>query len=150
MLLENPATYLGYADGDFDETEFITEVVRRTGCGLLLDVSNVHVTCTNHTRDPRRYLAALPLDRVGEIHLAGFAARQDARGRPLLIDSHDRPVDPAVWALYHETLALVGPMATLIERDSDIPVWDALAGEAWRAEALISNCAEETIHVSAG
>jgi uncharacterized protein (UPF0276 family) len=150
MLLENPATYLGYADGDFDETDFITEVVRRTGCGLLLDVSNVHVTCTNHARDPGRYLAALPLDAVGEIHLAGFAARQDARGRPLLIDSHDRPVDQAVWLLYRQTLALVGPMATLIERDSDIPAWDALAGEAWQAEALISECAGETIHVVAG
>jgi len=149
MLLENPATYLGYTDGDYDEPEFIAEVVRRTGCGLLLDVSNVHVSCTNHARDPHDYLQRLPLETVGEIHLAGFATRQDAQGRPLLIDSHDRRVDETVWVLYSDVLRLTGPMPTLIERDADIPAWDELASEAARAEAATIS-AEEPLRVAAG
>jgi uncharacterized protein (UPF0276 family) len=148
MLLENPATYLGFAAGDYDEPEFISEVIRRTGCGLLLDVSNVHVSCTNHERDPHDYLQRLPLERVGEIHLAGFATRQDACGRPLLIDSHDRAVNEVVWTLYGDVLRLTGPMPTLIERDADIPAWAELAGEAARAETAIA-ARQETVRVAA-
>lgn len=150
MLLENPATYLGFAEGDYDEPEFICEVLRRTGCGLLLDVSNVHVSCTNHARDPRDYLQRLPLDRVGEIHLAGFATREDAQGRPLLIDSHDRAVDEAVWTLFGDVLRLTGPAPTLIERDADIPAWDDLAAEARRAETAMLVYGRERPHALAG
>lgn len=149
MLLENPATYVGFADGDYDEPEFISEVVRRTGCGLLLDVSNVHVSCTNHARDRHDYLRRLPLEAVGEIHLAGFATRQDGRGRPLLIDSHDRAIDETVWAFYGDAIGLTGPRPTLVERDADIPAWDDLAAEADRANAVILACDEEPIDVAA-
>jgi uncharacterized protein (UPF0276 family) len=150
ILLENPATYLAFADGDYDEPEFISEAVRRTGCGLLLDVSNVHVSCTNHGRGPHAYLQALPLDRVGELHLAGFASRQDASGRPLLIDSHDRAIDQAVWALHGDVLRLIGPKPTLIERDADIPAFDELAAEAGRAEAAMLSSSKENLRVAAG
>lgn len=150
MLLENPATYLGFAAADWDEPEFVYEVVRRTGCGLLLDVSNVHVSCTNHARDAHDYLQRLPLECVGEIHLAGFATRLDGSGRPLLIDSHDRAIDDAVWALYADVARLVGPMPTLIERDANIPAWDDLAAEAHRAEAVMLRSAEETVRVTVG
>jgi uncharacterized protein (UPF0276 family) len=150
ILLENPATYLAFADGDYDEPEFISEAVRRTGCGLLLDVSNVHVSCTNHGRDPHAYLQALPLDRVGELHLAGFASRQVASGGPLLIASHDRASDQAVWALHGDVLRLIGPKPTLIERDADIPAFDELAAEAGRAEAAMLSSSKENLRVAAG
>ncbi|NWL77454.1 hypothetical protein DM872_11385 [Pseudomonas taiwanensis] len=134
MLLENPATYLEFSDSCLDEAEFISEVVKRTGCGLLLDLNNAYVSCTNHNRDVRAYVNALPLHAVGEIHLAGFAEDCDADGARLLIDHHGSAVDDAVWALYDETLERLGPLPTLIERDNDIPALDALVREADRAE----------------
>ncbi len=137
MLLENPATYVEFESSTMGETEFIAEVLRRTGCGLLLDVNNAHVACTNHGRDPHAYIRALPLARVGEIHLAGFAQDIDAAGDPLLIDSHGSPVAQVVWDLYRYTLGLTGPVATLIERDNDIPAVDVLAAEARQAEAIM-------------
>ncbi len=137
MLLENPATYVEFAASSMAETEFIGEVVRRTGCGLLLDVNNVHVSCVNHGLDPHVYIDALPLGAVGEIHLAGFAREHDAHGDPLLIDSHSTAVDQLVWDLYAFTLGRVGPAPTLIERDSDIPAFDVLLEEARHAEHLL-------------
>ncbi|HEV8695054.1 MAG TPA: DUF692 domain-containing protein, partial [Lysobacter sp.] len=120
MLLENPATYVEFAASSMAEPDFIAEVINRTGCGLLLDVNNVHVTCINHHRDPRAYLDALPLHAVGEIHLAGFTTEVDAAGDPLLIDDHGSPVAEVVWALYAHGLRQVGPVATLIEWDNDV------------------------------
>ena len=137
MLLENPATYVEFDSSTMSETDFIGEVLRRTDCGLLLDVNNVHVSCTNHGRDPYAAIRALPLDRVGEIHLAGFAQDVDAAGDPLLIDSHGAPVAQEVWELYRYALAWTGPMATLIERDNDIPAFDVLLAEAETAERII-------------
>jgi uncharacterized protein (UPF0276 family) len=137
MLLENPATYVEFDSSTMSEAEFIAEVLRRTGCGLLLDVNNAHVACTNHGRDPYAYIRALPLACVGEIHLAGFAEDMDAAGDPLLIDSHGSPVARVVWDLYRTTLGLTGPVATLIERDNDIPAFDILAAEARQAEAIM-------------
>lgn len=145
MLLENPATYIEFAASAMSETGFICEVVRRTGCGLLLDLNNVHVTCTNHGRDAEAYLAALPLHAVGEIHLAGFAAAHDAAGDPLLIDSHGSPVAEAVWQLYRSALDRVGAVATLIERDHDIPEFDVLCEEAGRAGRLLEACPAQAI-----
>ncbi|MCC7182579.1 MAG: DUF692 domain-containing protein [Rhodocyclaceae bacterium] len=142
MLLENPATYVEFSTSTLSEAQFLTETLRRTGCGLLLDVSNVHVSCTNHGRDARAYLDALPLDRVGEIHLAGFARDADAVGAPLLIDTHGTAIDQAVWELYAYVLARTGPMPTLIERDRDIPPLSALLAEAGRADALLATVAE--------
>ncbi len=134
MLLENPATYVEFVESTMDEAAFLSEVLRRTGCGLLLDVNNVHVCSVNHRRDARAYIQSLPLAQVGEIHLAGFAEQQDGLGDPLLIDSHGSPVAQAVWDLYAFTLDLVGPMATLIERDNDVPSWPILFAEAGMAE----------------
>ncbi len=134
MLLENPATYVEFSTSVMMETEFIAEVLRRTGCGLLLDVNNVYVSCTNHHRDPYAYISALPHRAVGEIHLAGFARDNDADGAPLLIDSHGSPVAPAVWHLYQYALDRIGPVATLIERDNNIPPFDVLFAESQQAE----------------
>lgn len=137
MLLENPATYVEFAASTMSEAEFIGEVIRRTGCGLLLDVNNAYVSCVNHRRDPEAYLAALPLAATGEIHLAGFARDLDAAGATLLIDSHGAPVAQAVWELYRWTLARTGPQPTLIERDHDIPAFAALLSEAQQASGLL-------------
>ncbi len=134
MLLENPATYVEFTASTWDEAAFISEVVRRTGCGLLLDVNNVYVSSVNHRRDVKAVIRALPLAQVGEIHLAGFAPAQDGNGDLLLIDSHGAPVAQAVWDLYAFTLALTGPVATLLERDNDIPAWPVLLAEAGLAE----------------
>lgn len=138
MLLENPATYVEFAASTLDETEFIAEVIRRTGCGLLLDVNNAYVSCINHGRDPVAYLDALPLDAVGEIHLAGFAEDRDGDGARLLIDSHGAPVDNAVWALYARTLQRTGALPTLLERDNDVPSLPLLLSEAAQAETLLA------------
>lgn len=137
MLLENPATYVEFTASTIAEADFITQVVRRSGCSLLLDVNNIHVSCTNHGRNARDYLAALPLDAVAQIHLAGFAEDADAAGAPLLIDSHGAPVAEPVWTLYCETLDQVGPMPTLIERDNDIPALPVLVAEARHAERIL-------------
>lgn len=137
MLLENPATYLAFERSTLDEPEFINEVIRRTGCGLLLDVNNVYVSSINHHRDPLAYIDALPLHAVGEIHLAGFAEDTDSLGDRLLIDDHGAPIDNAVWALYRQVLERVGPVATLIERDNQIPTFSTLHAEARQADRLL-------------
>ncbi|MBI5109827.1 MAG: DUF692 domain-containing protein [Rhodocyclales bacterium] len=137
MLLENPATYVEFAASTLSEAEFISEVVRRCDCGLLLDVNNVHVSCTNHGRDARDFLASLPLAAVGQIHLAGFASEVDSLGAPLLIDSHGAPVAEVVWALYRHALDRIGPTPTLIERDNDIPALPVLLAEAHHADRIL-------------
>ncbi len=144
MLIENPSTYLEFEASTMNEAAFLTEVIHRTGCGLLLDVNNVHVSCVNHGREALAYLGSLPLETVGEIHLAGFATDHDAAGAPLLIDSHGSPVDEAVWGLYAGVLARTGPMPTLLERDNDVPGLAALLAEAQRAEDLMRVPAEPT------
>ncbi len=138
LLLENPSTYLEFEASTMSETAFLREVLRRTGCGLLLDVNNVHVSCVNHGRDALAYLDDLPLAAVGEIHLAGFATDHDATGAPLLIDSHGAPIDEAVWRLYAQLIERTGPLPTLIERDHDVPPLATLLGEARRAEAVMA------------
>lgn len=134
MLLENPATYVEFKSSDRSETDFIKEVLHRTGCGLLLDVNNVYVSCTNHGRDPYAYIKALSQQWVGEIHLAGFSRETDAIGAPLLIDSHGSPIADAVWQLYEFTIATIGATPTLIERDNNIPSLDVMWREANQAE----------------
>lgn len=150
MLLENPATYVEFAASTLSEAEFITEAVRRSGCGLLLDVNNVYVSCVNHRRDPRAYIRALPLDAVAQIHLAGFARDEDGAGAPLLIDSHGAPVAEAVWELYRFALDLLGPMPTLLERDNDIPPFPVLLAEAQQAERILRGLAPLTAGVTTG
>ncbi len=137
LLLENPSTYLEFAASTLDEGDFLAQIVRRTGCGLLLDVNNAYVSAINHGRDPWDLIAALPPDAIGEIHLAGFAEDRDAAGDRLLIDTHGAPVDGAVWALYRRTLAHLGPRPTLIERDQAIPPLGVLVAEASRARSAL-------------
>ncbi|MHA7970291.1 MNIO family bufferin maturase [Rhizobium sp. CAU 1783] len=141
MLLENPATYLTFRECTLEETDFLAEVVRRTGCGLLLDVNNVFVASTNHGIDPRAYLARFPLDAVREIHLGGHSEATDDAGAALLIDSHDTAVKDPVWALYEEVIDRTGPTATLIEWDNDVPVWPILLAEARAAEGILDRVA---------
>lgn len=138
MLLENPATYVEFETSTLSETTFISEVVKRTGCGLMLDVSNAHVSSVNHHRDIAAYLDALPLAEVGEIHLAGYFEDVDSAGDRLLIDSHGSAVAAPVWDLYSKLIALIGPRPTLIERDQDIPAFQVLAEEAHRASAIMA------------
>ncbi|KAF2407632.1 hypothetical protein SAMN04490179_5361 [Pseudomonas antarctica] len=138
MLLENPSTYLQFQHSTLDETDFISAIIRRTGCGLLLDVNNVYVSCINHQRDPLSYIDALPLSAVGEIHLAGFAEDTDSLGDRLLIDDHGAPIDNAVWQLYEQVLTRTGPVATLIERDNQVPAFRVLHAEAQQADGYLS------------
>jgi uncharacterized protein (UPF0276 family) len=137
ILLENPSTYLVFRESTMSETEFLRELVRRTGCGLLLDVNNVFVSATNHGFDALGYLADFPLGHVGEIHLAGHAEQADDEGELLLIDSHDGPVADAVWRLYDIVIGRCGPVPTLVEWDSEIPDWPVLKAEAMAARAIL-------------
>jgi uncharacterized protein (UPF0276 family) len=137
MLLENPSTYLAFAESTYSEIDFITEVVRRTGCVLLLDVNNVYVASTNQQWDPMAYIDTYPLAEVQEIHLAGYTREADDRGRPLLIDTHDRPVDQIVWDLFAYAIGRLGPKPTLIEWDAKLPAWSELKAEADRAEMIM-------------
>jgi uncharacterized protein (UPF0276 family) len=137
ILLENPSTYLVFRDSTVSETDFIRAIAKRTGCGLLLDVNNVFVSATNHGFSAMDYLSDFPLSHVGEIHLAGHAEQSDDEGEPLLIDSHDAPVADGVWELYEFVLSRVGAIPTLIEWDSNLPVWPILKAEAAAAQAIL-------------
>lgn len=137
MLLENPSTYIAFAETALAETDFLAEIARRTGCGLLLDVNNVYVSGTNQNYAPEAYLQAFPLHLVGEIHLGGHDEDRDDAGRRLLIDSHGAEVVDPVWALYAQVIAKAGPRPTLIEWDNDVPDWPTLAAEADRAALVL-------------
>ena len=146
MLLENPSTYVAFAESTMSEIDFLAEVVRRTGCGLLLDVNNVHVSATNQQYDPVDYIDRFPVEHVGELHLAGYAPDTDDHGAPLLIDAHDRPVDPQVLELYEHTLSRIGAVPTLVEWDNDVPEWPVLFAEAQRADAVLARHRAEEMH----
>ncbi|MDE3177448.1 MAG: DUF692 domain-containing protein [Pseudomonadota bacterium] len=147
MLLENPSTYVRFAASDIPETEFLAEIVRRTGCGLLLDVNNVEVQAGNHGIDPAAYLDAFPLESVEEIHLAGYAETRDDAGGALRIDAHDSPVRATVWAHYRAAIARIGPTPTLIEWDNDVPDWATLYAEARLADRQAQAASREPAHV---
>jgi uncharacterized protein (UPF0276 family) len=142
ILLENPSTYLLFEESTYTETDFLEEVVERTGCGLLLDVNNVFVSATNHGTSPLDYLAEFPLEHVGEIHLAGHAEEDDGEGHVLLIDSHDGPVADAVWKLYEIVIRQCGPVPTLVEWDNDVPDWPVLKSESAAARDILDRHAE--------
>jgi len=137
MLLENPSTYLAFAESTFEEVDFLAEIAKRTGCGLLLDVNNVFVSATNQKTDPHAYIDAFAFKHVGEIHLGGHDEDEDDTGAPLLIDSHGKEVIDPVWALYEYTIGKTGPLPTLIEWDNDVPDWPELAAEAARAAKIL-------------
>ena len=136
VLVENPSGYLRFAASTIPEPEFLSALAARTGCGLLCDVNNIHVTAENLGLDARAYLAALPGDAIGEIHVAGHSVNE-AAGRPILIDDHGSPVSHAVWTLYEEALRRFGPRPTLVEWDTAIPPLDTLMAEARRADARL-------------
>ena len=142
LLLENPSTYVLFKESSWSETDFVREVARRTGCGLLLDVNNVFVSATNHGFAALDYLAEFPLEHVGEIHLAGHSEQEDDEGAPLLIDSHDRAVADTVWSLYDAVIDRCGPIPTLIEWDSALPEWAVLKKEAQAAQRIVDSHAE--------
>lgn len=129
VLLENVSSYVQFTHATMEEGEFLAALAHQSGCGLLLDVNNVYVNGINHGLDPHRYLSALDPASIGELHLAGFT-RKAGLGGPLLIDSHDARVDPAVWALYDEALRRFGPRPTLIEWDQHLPDFAVLQDEA--------------------
>ena len=134
IAVENVSSYVGFADSDIAEWEFVAAVVARTGCKLLLDVNNVYVNAVNHGFDAETYLSAMPGDAVAEIHLAGF----DARG-PCLIDTHGARVAPEVWALYRSAIERFGARPTLIEWDVDIPEFSVLETEALAATTILES-----------
>jgi uncharacterized protein (UPF0276 family) len=125
LVLENASTYLTFAGDGLTEWVFIAEMCRATGCHLLLDVNNIHVSAMNHGFDPLAYIQAIPADRVRQMHLAGHTPGREG----LLIDTHDEPVPGAVWTLYEAACARFGPRATMIERDDNIPPLDDLLAE---------------------
>jgi uncharacterized protein (UPF0276 family) len=137
MLLENPSSYLAFTESTLTETEFLTELTRRTGCGLLLDVNNVFISATNLNLSAQAYIDAYPTDKVGEIHVGGHDEDHDDHGAPLLIDSHGAAVVDPVWALLEYTLAQTGPAPVLVEWDNDVPDWPTLRDEAARAAAAL-------------
>ena len=137
MLLENPSSYLSFADSTFAEADFIAEIVRRSGCGLLLDVNNVFVSARNLGTSAMAYVDAFPLSHVQEIHLAGHDVTLDTEGRELLIDAHGCAVADPVWDLYASVIDRTGPLPTLIERDANVPALAVLLAEAVRADAIL-------------
>ena len=144
MLLENPSNYIGIAESTIPEVDFLTEVAKRTGCGLLLDVNNVFVSAKNQGTDPLLYLEAFPLDRVREVHLGGHNEELDDAGGPLLIDTHASSVADAVWALFAHLIARTGPIPTLIEWDNNLPDWPTLRAQAIAAQNILADAAHSS------
>lgn len=124
MLIENPSSYLSFAQSEMSEWEFLSEMSSTTGCFLLLDVNNIYVSATNHGFDPLAYLEGIPASRVRQIHLAGHS-----QGQELLIDTHDQSICSPVWSLYQQACRMIGPVATMIERDDNIPPLEDLLAE---------------------
>ncbi len=136
VAIENPSCYLGFAHSTLSEPEFLSELVHRSGCGLLLDVNNIVVTAHNLRLEPRDWLEGLPGEAITEYHLAGHAVN-DADGQPILIDDHGSRVGDGVWALFAEVVRRFGVRPTLIEWDTDIPPLAVLLDEANRADGVI-------------
>lgn len=136
ILVENLSSYLQLYESSIPEWEFLAELATRSGCGILLDINNIHVSAVNHDFDARHYLRAIPAWAVEEMHLAGFTRKRFEDGE-ILIDTHSRPVAPPVWGLYAEALERFGPCPTLIEWDSDLPPLSVLVEEAARAQRLL-------------
>jgi len=139
ILIENPTTYLAFAESTIPEPAFLAELCRRTGCGLLLDVANVFVSAVNRGADPSVALLDNPLGAVEEVHLAGHEAITDRLGAPVLLDTHGSAVPLPVWDLFEALLAATGPLPALIEWDNDVPAWPTLAAAAAAAARLIED-----------
>jgi hypothetical protein len=137
ILVENASSYLRYRHSTIAEWDFVGAVAARTGCGILCDVNNIFVSAFNLGFDARRYLHALPRERIGEIHLAGHALRSFGDGRSIRIDDHGSRVCDEVWALYAEAIGLFGAVPTLVEWDTDVPPLAVLLEEAQRADRIL-------------
>lgn len=137
ILIENPSSYVTFRSSDRSEWEFLAEMAERADCLLLLDVNNIYVSARNHGFDPLDYLAGLPADRIQQIHLAGHSDMGD-----YVIDTHDAAVCDAVWELYARAIGMFGPVATMIERDDDIPPLADVIAELDRARALAASVLE--------
>jgi uncharacterized protein len=135
LLIENPANYLRFRHSTLTEAAFLTELVARTGCGLLCDINNLYVSAHNVGINPADYLLTIPGSAIGEVHLAGHA-RIMAAGDVVLIDDHGAPVSDDVWTLYAQTIRNFGYRPTLIEWDSNLPALEVLVGEASRARQV--------------
>jgi hypothetical protein len=142
ILIENPSLYVDLPGHEYTEAEFLTELARASGCGLLVDVNNVFVSAHNLSHSAKDAIDAFPGEFVAEVHLAGHSPDPDS---PLIIDTHGSPISEAVWALYARLIERIGPRPTLIERDEHIPAFDALMGERDRAARLLN--AHEPVHV---
>lgn len=136
IALENPSSYAVFASSTIPEAEFVAEVARRADCGILLDINNVFVSCTNHGWDSLAYLAAIPAERVAYVHLAGHTSNG-----ALLIDTHDMPVRDEVWSLYQAAVQRFGSLSTCLERDDNVPPLDELRTELARARVAAESCA---------
>ena len=136
IAIENPSHYLKIDGHDWNEIDFLTELTRRAGCGLLLDVNNVYVSARNLAFSSEDYLDQFPANAVMEIHLAGHT-RDPQLGEALLVDSHDAPIAPPVWALYERLIARIGARPTMIERDDNVPAFEVLLAEREHAAALL-------------
>lgn len=143
LLLENISSYIEYTHSTLSESDFLCEVASKSGCGILLDINNVYVNATNFGRNPMTYLTALPGHLVQEIHLAGFTTSR-IEEKEILIDTHNRPIVPAVWDLYRTAIQQFGRKPTIIEWDSDLPSLDTLCLEAYRAEKIMRETYEFT------
>ena len=138
ILIENPSTYLNYAESLMPEPAFLEAMAKQTGCGLLLDVNNIYVSCFNSGKNAEDYLEQFPHHYIGEIHLAGYAEDITSEGT-LLIDNHGGPVQPPVWDLFHRLIEKTGHHPTLIEWDANIPDWDTLYAEVVKARQVMAD-----------
>jgi uncharacterized protein (UPF0276 family) len=136
ILLENVSSYLSFKSSEMTEWEFLSLIATKADCGLLLDVNNVYVSSVNHGYDPVQFIHGLPLDRIGQIHLAGHSVEESPSGRKFLIDTHDHPVCPEVWELYQVALERFGLVSTMIEWDANIPEYDLLEAEIDKARHI--------------
>jgi uncharacterized protein (UPF0276 family) len=143
VLVENPSAYLRFTTSAIPEAQFLAELVRRTGCGLLCDVNNVYVTARNLRLDPVAYLDALPADAVGEVHVAGHSANE-TDGGTVFIDDHGSPVAPTVWTLYEHAIRRFGAIPTLVEWDTEIPALEVLLAEARQADTRLRSAIDDT------
>jgi uncharacterized protein len=149
ILVENPSTYIAFGNSIIPEWEFMAAVAARTGCGILCDVNNICVSAHNHGWDASAYISALPVDAVGEIHLAGHSVKTLADGSTLRIDDHASRVSDEVWGLYRQAIARFGPVPTLIEWDNEVPALDVLVTEAVHAGRLMDDAGEDSGHADA-
>ncbi len=135
LLVENLSSYLSFAHSEMSEGEFLAELTRRTGCGILFDVENLYVNVRNLGVNAEDFIKAIPSEAVKEYHLAGYSVRENC-----LVDTHDHPIYPEVWELYEFTLRHIGARPTLIEWDSKIPALPVLMGEAAKAQQILESC----------